>query len=79
MLLVSLDNMDVETTVSSVLATLNNIGPGFGAVGPTGNYGAYSAFSKLILSLDMLLGRLELFPMLMLFIPSVWHRGRSRQ
>ena len=78
MLLISLDDMDVETTVSAVLATLNNIGPGFGVVGPAGNYHAYSDFSKIVLSLDMLLGRLELFPMLMMFVPSIWHRGRDR-
>jgi len=74
-LLCSLDNMDFETTVTGVLACVNNIGPGLGLVGPTGNYGMFSDFSKIVLSLDMLLGRLEIFPLLLLFTPSVWKRG----
>ncbi|MEA5039584.1 MAG: TrkH family potassium uptake protein [Clostridiaceae bacterium] len=79
MLLISFDNMDMETTISSVVATLNNIGPGFGAVGASGNYSGYSDFSKLVLSMDMLVGRLEIFPVLLMFFPSVWHRGRERK
>lgn len=76
MLLVSIDNYSSETTISSVLACIGNIGPGLHLVGPTGNYGMFSFFSKLILSLDMLLGRLEVFPILLLFSPAVWRRGR---
>jgi len=74
MLLVSLDNFSMETTVTSVVACLNNIGPGLDLVGPTGNYSQFSVFSKLVLSLDMLLGRLELFPMMMLCAPRVWKK-----
>ncbi len=71
-LLISIDNFDFTTNFTAVLATLNNIGPGFGAVGPTGNYGGYSALSKIILMFDMLVGRLELFPVLVLFAPGMW-------
>ncbi|MDD3165190.1 MAG: TrkH family potassium uptake protein [Oscillospiraceae bacterium] len=74
-LLVSLDNFDFTTTVTSVIATLNNIGPGLGLVGATGNYAGFSAMSKIVLSLDMLFGRLELFPMLILMLPSTWRRN----
>ncbi len=71
-LLISIDNYDMTTNFTAVLATLNNIGPGLGAVGPTGNFGGYSAFSKIILMGDMLIGRLELFPILVLFAPGMW-------
>ncbi len=75
MLLVSLDDMGTETTVTAVLATLNNIGPGTSIlIGPAGNYADFSALSKIVLSLDMLFGRLELFPMLILFRPSTWRK-----
>ena len=73
-LLVSLDNYDFVTTVTAVEATLNNIGPGLNLVGPTGNYAFFSPLSKIILSLDMLFGRLELFPMLILLSPSTWRK-----
>ena len=72
--LVSVDTYSVETNFSAVLSCLNNMGPGFAAAGPTCNYGGYSAFSKLVLSLDMLLGRLEIFPILVLFSRSTWKR-----
>lgn len=71
-LLVSLDNFDASTTISSVLATLNNIGPGLGVVGPKGSFASMSVLSKLVLTLDMLLGRLELFPLIFLGLPSTW-------
>lgn len=71
-LVVSLDNFDAATTVSSVLATLNNIGPGMGVVGPAGSYASMSVLSKIVLTMDMLFGRLELFPMLFLLLPSTW-------
>lgn len=75
MLAVSLDGFGTETTVSSVLATLNNIGPGTAAlIGPKGNYADFSILSKLVLTLDMLFGRLEIFPMLLLFRPATWKR-----
>lgn len=68
--LISFDEMDTVTNLTAVAATFNNIGPGLGIVGPTGNFADYSYFSKIILILDMLLGRLEIYPMLMLFIPA---------
>ena len=71
-LLVSIDNFDMTTNFTAVLATMNNIGPGLGAVGPTGNFGGFSVFSKIVLMCDMLIGRLELFPVLALFAPGVW-------
>ncbi|NCB30000.1 MAG: TrkH family potassium uptake protein [Clostridia bacterium] len=67
LLLVSLDNFDFTSTFSGVLACISNIGPGLDAVGPAGNYGALSYFSKCVLSMDMLLGRLEIFPVIVLF------------
>lgn len=72
MLLVSLDNFSLETSLSAVFACLNNIGPGLDVVGPVGNYSSFSALSKFVLSLTMLLGRLEIFPVLMLFVPQTW-------
>lgn len=74
-LLVSLDKADITTTVTSVIATLNNVGPGLSAVGPTGNFSDFSILSKLILSLDMLAGRLELYPVLMLFTSVAWKKS----
>lgn len=74
-LLVSLDNFDAVTTVTAVEATLNNIGPGLDMVGPTGNFAMFSPLSKLVLTADMLLGRLELFPILILFTPSTWRKN----
>ena len=73
-LLVSIDNMDFGTTFSSVLTTLNNIGPGIEAVGPNGNFAHFSPLSKLVFCFDMLAGRLEIFPFLMLFTASAWNR-----
>ena len=73
-LLISLDNFSVETNISAVLACFNNIGPGMAAVGPTCNYGAYSVLSKSVLILDMLAGRLEIFPILVLLSRSAWNR-----
>ena len=70
MLLVSLDNFDLTTTITAVEATLNNIGPGLNLVGPTENFALFSPLSKIVLTLDMLLGRLELFPVLILRLPS---------
>ncbi len=73
-LLVSLDNFDYQTTVTAVIATLNNIGPGLGMVGPMGNYAEFSWFSKLVLMFDMLAGRLELLPMFIVIKPKTWRR-----
>lgn len=72
--IVSFDNFDFTTTVTSVVATLSNIGPGFGMVGPAGNFSAFSDLSKLVLSFCMLAGRLEIYPMLILFSPSLWKK-----
>lgn len=69
-LVVALDNFDFTTTVTSVIATLNNIGPGLNMVGATGNFSEFSFLSKLVFIADMLLGRLEIFPLLFLFAPS---------
>ncbi|MGI5900207.1 MAG: TrkH family potassium uptake protein [Christensenellales bacterium] len=74
-LLISLDNFDFTTTITTVVSCLSNIGPGLGLVGPSGSFAGYSAFSKLVLIMDMLTGRLEIFPMIMLFSPSVWRRS----
>lgn len=73
-LLLSIDGFDFETNFTAMAACLNNIGPGLGMVGPTGNFSAFSDFSKLLLSFAMLFGRLEVFPMLLIFAPSVWKR-----
>ncbi|MCC8161059.1 MAG: TrkH family potassium uptake protein [Oscillospiraceae bacterium] len=75
LIIVSLDNMDFTTTVTSVIATMNNIGPGLGAVGPTGNFAAFSPLSKIVLSVGMLAGRLEFYPILILFSPYTWKRS----
>ena len=73
-LLVSMDGFSFETNLSAVLACFNNIGPGMAAVGATCNYSAYSVFSKLVLSVNMLAGRLEIFPILVLLSRSTWTR-----
>lgn len=73
-LLVSLDNFDFTTTFTAVAATFNNIGPGLGGVGPMSNFAGLSSLSKYVLMFDMLAGRLEIFPMLLLFAPSTWKR-----
>ena len=75
-LLISLDDFSMETNMTAVMACLNNIGPGLDLVGPTGNFAMFSPFSKIVLSLDMLLGRLEIFPILVLFSRHTWNRTR---
>lgn len=72
MVVISLDGYDMESIMTAVFSALGNIGPGLGAVG---NFSGFSAFSKLVLSFCMLAGRLELFPMLILFIPSSWKKS----
>ena len=71
-IIISIDNFDFETNFTAVAATLNNIGPGLGKVGPTDNFSFFSPISKIVLTIDMLIGRLEIFPMLILFMPSTW-------
>ena len=73
-LLVSLDDQSIGTTFTAVLACFNNIGPGLEAVGPTCNFSHLSDLSKLVLSADMLAGRLEIFPILVLFSPATWKK-----
>ena len=83
LLVISFDGKDFTTTFTSVVTTINNIGPGLGAVGPTANFGHFSPLSKLMFCFDMLVGRLELFPMLMLFHPELWretfHTKKTKQ
>lgn len=73
-LLVSINNFDFATTFSSVLTTLNNVGPGISMVGPVENFHMFSPLSKLVFCMDMLLGRLEIFPYLLLMSPELWRR-----
>ncbi len=73
-ILVSLDNFDYQTTVTSVIATMNNIGPGLGMVGPMGNYSEFSDLSKIVLMFDMLAGRLELLPIFIVIKPKTWKK-----
>lgn len=73
-LLVSLNNFDFATTFSGVLTTINNVGPGIATVGPVENFSAFSDFSKIVFSFDMLIGRLEIFPFLVLLSPGLWRR-----
>ena len=73
-LLVAFDNFDFTTNFTAVLTTLNNVGPGLGIVGPTGNYASFSVLSKLVFCFDMLAGRLELFPILILFVPRTYKK-----
>ena len=72
--LLSFDRFDIETNLSAAAACFNNIGPGFAVVGPTHSYADYSAFSKLVLSAAMLMGRLEIFPILLMLTPGAWRR-----
>lgn len=72
--LLSIEPFDIETNLSATLACFNNIGPGLAGVGPTSNYSAYSGFSKILLSLAMLLGRLEIFPLILGLNPLIWKK-----
>ena len=74
MLLISIEGYDMTTNFTSVVATLNNIGPGLSLVGPAGSFAFFSDFSKIVYIFDMLAGRLEIFPMLVLFAPSTWRK-----
>ncbi len=75
-LLISFEPFDFETKLTSVVACFNNVGPGLGAVGPAGNYAGYTAFSKILLSVSMLFGRLEIYPIIFVLSPSVWLKKR---
>jgi len=65
---------DIETNLSAALTCVSNVGPGFNEVGPAGNFAGYGPFAKVVLSLLMLAGRLELFPMLALLYPALWRK-----
>lgn len=73
-LLISIDNFSFETNASAVMAMFNNVGPGFDMVGPVGNFAAFSPFSKCVLMFDMLAGRLELLPLLVVFSVKTWKK-----
>lgn len=73
-LIVSLDNFDFATTFSGVLTTMNNVGPGISQVGPVENFHMFSPLSKIVFCFDMLIGRLEIFPYLLIFSPDLWRR-----
>ena len=72
--LVSIDGFGLETNLTATLACINNIGPGLAEVGPVGNFSGFSAFSKTLLSLNMLIGRLEIMPMIILMSPLAWKK-----
>ena len=74
-LLISIEGGDIISNFTAVIATLSNIGPGLGTVGPAGSFAAFSPFAKLVLSFCMIAGRLEFFPALILFTPAMWKRG----
>ncbi len=76
-LLLAFDGNTFETNITAVIACLNNIGPGLDMVGPMGGYAGFSVVSKIVLILNMLLGRLEIFPMLIIFVPGVWKKARK--
>jgi len=73
-LVLSMEPFGFETNFSAAVSCFNNVGPGFGGVGPIESYANYSALSKIVLSLAMLLGRLEIYPLLLVFIPSLWKK-----
>ncbi len=79
MMVILLDGKGLVTSISAVLCTFNNIGPGLEMVGPTGNFSSFSDLSKFVLSFDMLLGRLEIFPILFMLSPEVWRRKKIRK
>ncbi len=73
-LLISLNGFDFTTNITAVAANLNNVGPGLNMVGPAGGYSEFSVFSKLVLIFDMITGRLEFLPMLVLLTPGTWKK-----
>ncbi len=76
--LISFENFGFETNFSAAVTCFNNVGPGFGAVGPSGGFWDYSAFSKTVLSFAMLLGRLEIFPLIVIFSPHSWMKKNNK-
>ena len=73
-IIISFNNFDFGTTFTSVLTTLNNIGPGINVVGPTGNFSSFSDLSKITFSFLMIIGRIEIYPILLLAIPELWKK-----
>ena len=73
-LLVSVDGFDVTTNFTAAVSCLSNIGPGLSLVGPAGNFAMFSDFSKIVMTIAMLLGRLEIYPLLVLVMPTMWRR-----
>ena len=78
-LLLSLAHFDLITTFTAVASCLNNIGPGLELVGPMGNYSGFSDWGKLLLCWNMLLGRLEIYPILTMMVPLAWRRNRKKR
>ncbi len=76
LLLMCLEDFDLVTIFTAVATCINNVGPGLEVVGPMGSFADFSSLGKLLLSFDMLVGRLEIFPMLLIFSPSIWRRRR---
>ena len=74
LLVATFDECDFTTNLTAVIACMGNIGPGLGKVGPMGNFSEFSALSKIVLTLDMLIGRLEIFPIIMVFTPETWKK-----
>ncbi|MBO4800071.1 MAG: TrkH family potassium uptake protein [Lachnospiraceae bacterium] len=74
--IISFDNYDFTTSFTSVATTINNIGPGLNMVGPVENFTHYSILSKLVFTMDMLIGRLEIYPMLAIFAPMAWRKNK---
>ena len=74
LLIISFDGFDLESTFTAVVATQNNIGPGLGIVGPSGGFSSFSILSRIVMIFDMIAGRLEIFPMLILFAPTTWKK-----
>ena len=72
--LISLNNFDFATTFSGVLTTINNVGPGISKLGPIENFSQFSNLSKIVFCFDMLIGRLEIFPFLLMFSPNLWRK-----
>ena len=77
-LLLCLEDFDLVTTFTALTTCINNVGPGLEVVGPMGNFSTFSDWGKILLSFDMLLGRLEICPLLLLFAPSIWKRRVMR-
>ncbi len=78
LLLISFDNFGLETNISAAVTCFNNVGPGFSEVGPIMSFADYSVFSKIVLSFAMLLGRLEIYPILLFFTPAIWIKANKK-